>query len=328
MHSARSVELTVPRVTVVVGVYKHEPYVEACLDSILATGYPNLEIVIFNDASPDNSGAVVQGWIDRHPEVAVHSIVHEKNVGVTKSLGEAMRAVTSEYVCLIAADDVLLKNGISDRIDYLVRHPEKLAVFGDAHVIDESGRQIMSSMIEELCPWAGARKQHLAVDAILRYAVIFSWPFSGPCFAFNRRLLDVVGPYDETLLAEDWDMFIRASRMNVLGFLDAYVAQYRLQPNSLSSLNNRSDYRFRSSIQVIDKHLPHERGLIWARLHAIRWSLLFELERRPLRRRALWLFSRMLLAATNRSYVLFRRLVLSRPRSRQPARTPSTGLGL
>lgn len=221
-----------PLVTVIVPSYRHARYVSGCLDSITATEYSNLEIVIINDASPDNDDEAIRAWLARHPGARVRYILHEQNQGLTKTLNEAIDVASGEYISLLAADDLMLPNGIHDRVQYLLGHPHKLAVFADCHVIDSEGNQVYQSGIEGLFERVGMRKTYLCQDYLIKYEVVFKWAVPGPVFLCHKGLFDVVGKYDETLMVEDWDMYLRAVAAGRLGFLDDYVAQYRLHDDN------------------------------------------------------------------------------------------------
>lgn len=295
-----------PRVSVIIGVYNHERYVMECLDSIPGTSYSNLEMIVMNDCSSDASHEVVQAWIKAHPTLPIVYITHEQNLGLTRTLNEAITLATGEYICLIAADDVMLPNGIIDRLEYLQQHPNKLAVFADCHVIDEHSARIYDSGIEQLFPEMGMRKQFLRVEKLLAYSIVFHWAMPGPVFMCHRSLFDLMGRYDESLLVEDWDMYIRAATAGKLGFCDTYVANYRVHQQSMMR-QNRVTRQFQPSItRTIEKHLRTTRGLIHLRLYAIRVSIAYDAEQRRWYKAGLWVHHKILLTLSNRLYLFFR----------------------
>lgn len=222
-----------PLVSVLVPVYRHEQYIRACLDSIVASTYPALELIIVNDASPDDSDGAIRAWLLAHPTVEVQYSVHQQNLGVTKTLNELIKAAKGDFICLIAGDDLLLPTGIAQRVAYLQAHPHKLAVFADCHVIDEQGEQIYESGIEGLHQKQGLRKRFLAIDQLITLSIIFHWAVPGPVLLCRKETYALVGLYDEQLLVEDRDMYLRIAARNGLGFLDTYVACYRIQQNSM-----------------------------------------------------------------------------------------------
>jgi glycosyltransferase involved in cell wall biosynthesis len=233
---AASPPTTWPRVSVVVAVYNQAAYVKESLDSVVQTRYPDLEIIVINDASTDHSAVVVAEWIKSNPGVEVQFLDHPCNFGVTKTLNDGIRVARGEYVCVLAGDDLLLPNGITDRVSYLLDHPEKLAVFADCHVIAHDGTPLYESGIEGLYAKAGMRKAALAKDELIAVNVVCHWAVPGPVLLCRAEAFRVVGLYDESLkLCEDWDMYLRLSAAGKLGFLPRYVAQYRVHSKSLYS---------------------------------------------------------------------------------------------
>lgn len=295
-----------PLVSVVVGVYNHEQYVEECLDSIVGTSYPNLQILVFDDASTDKSDIIIRNWIGQHPEVNVAYCHHNKNVGLTRSLNGAVRASVGSYFCYISGDDAMLPHGISARVEYLVRDPHKLAVFADCHVVDENGKMIFESAIEGLFGYVGMRKKYLHVDALMPYNIVFTWAVPGPAFMCRKELFNIIGLYDESLMLEDWDMYMRIAFAGRLGFCDAYVAQHRVHAKSVTSLHIRSKILTPSLIKTIDKQLPRAHGLIWLRLYASRLRLQYTIEPNPLRRRAWQILSKPPLTISKRLFLVVR----------------------
>jgi glycosyltransferase involved in cell wall biosynthesis len=224
-----------PLVSVLVGAFNHERYIGECLDSIVAGSYPNVELVVFDDASVDNTKRLIRDWIDLHPDTPVRFLDHLTNRGLTFSLNEAVDHARGSYLCIIAGDDVMLENGIKDRVDYLEHHPDKLAVFADSQVIDDDGNLLFESAIEGLYRGHGMRKDLLQVDALMPYNIVFHWAIPGPVFMCRNTTFAVVGPYDEQAIAEDVDMYLRLAARGQLGFCDAYVAQYRRHRGGMTS---------------------------------------------------------------------------------------------
>ena len=253
-----------PRVTVIVPVYNQAAYVGEALDSVAGTGYPALEILVINDASRDESSAVILDWIHKNPEYDVVFLNHEHNIGLTKSLNEAIRIARGEYVCLLAGDDALLPNGIADRVRYLLENPSKLAVFADCQVMGPDGTQLHESGIEDLYRNKGMRKKTLAIEPLLPSCIVFHWAVPGPVFMCRTDAYTVVGPYDESLLAEDWDMYLRLAATGRLGFLSRPVARYRIHPTN--TFATRQQRIAADLYQTAKKNAPLFRGVSGLRL--------------------------------------------------------------
>lgn len=93
-----------PRISVVVPVYDVEAYLPACLDSVLATTWPDLEVVVVDDGSTDGSGAVADEYAARDPRVRV---VHTANHGLGAARNEGLRHTTGPLVTFADSDDAV-----------------------------------------------------------------------------------------------------------------------------------------------------------------------------------------------------------------------------
>lgn len=89
-------------VSVIVPIYQVEPYLEKCVDSILAQTYSELEVILVDDGSPDNCGAICDRYAEQ--DTRVH-VVHKENGGVSSARNAGLDAASGTYVMFTDADD-------------------------------------------------------------------------------------------------------------------------------------------------------------------------------------------------------------------------------
>lgn len=114
-----------PKISVIVPVYKVEPYLRKCLDSIVNQTYRNLEIILVDDGSPDNCGAICDEYAAGDGRIRV---IHQENGGVSSARNAGLSAVTGEWVGWVDSDDwiepdmyeYLLKNALAQNADIAV----------------------------------------------------------------------------------------------------------------------------------------------------------------------------------------------------------------
>lgn len=80
-----------PLVSVICLSYNHEAYVVEALDSVINQTYPNIELLIADDCSTDNSVSVIQDWLQNHPNV--YFSANEKNLGNTKTFNQLAKKI-------------------------------------------------------------------------------------------------------------------------------------------------------------------------------------------------------------------------------------------
>ena len=103
-----------PLVSVICLSYNHEAYVVEALNSVINQTYPNVELLIADDCSKDNSVAVINDWLKEHSNV--HFIANEINLGSNKTFNQLAKIAKGEYIIDLAADDVLFPNCIEKQI--------------------------------------------------------------------------------------------------------------------------------------------------------------------------------------------------------------------
>lgn len=93
-----------PLVTVIVPVYKVEPYLRRCLDSIVNQTYKNLEIILIDDGSPDNCGVICDEYAENDKRIKV---IHKENGGVSRARNEGINVAKGEYIAFVDSDDYI-----------------------------------------------------------------------------------------------------------------------------------------------------------------------------------------------------------------------------
>jgi glycosyltransferase involved in cell wall biosynthesis len=241
-----------PLVSILIPLYNHEKYIVRCLDSVLEDTYVPKEVVIVDDGSKDGSARLVQDWISRH---AHHSgltvrFTSRPNQGLCATLNELVTSARGEYLAIVASDDFLLPGGIATRVEHLRRHPGKLAVFGDCIVVDNDNVKTRDSGLRDLYR---ARKAQLLDERTISHELVMKWSVPGPVFMAHRDAYKTVGLYDTSLLVEDRDFYLRLLARNLLCFVDAPVAAYRL--HGLNSIQQPgASQRLRPSLHAAVKN--------------------------------------------------------------------------
>ena len=142
-----------PLVSIVACCYNHEKYIEETLDSIISQTYGNIEIIIIDDFSTDQSVKKINMWIEENKCKCLF-IKNTENLGVVKTLNKALKKCNGKYFSLIACDDIFLKKKIENQIKIFENLSEEfVAIYSDAYTIDENssylyGTQIASKQIK------------------------------------------------------------------------------------------------------------------------------------------------------------------------------------
>lgn len=126
-----------PAISVVVSNYNHGQYLPQCLDAVLGQTAPPAEVIVIDDASTDNSVAIVESYRARYPVIRL--VRHDINQGVLPVISRALTEARSDYVLSTAADDWILPDLLAAAGAQFARHPEAGLCSGLSLVTDETG---------------------------------------------------------------------------------------------------------------------------------------------------------------------------------------------
>lgn len=224
--------LTNPIVTVVCSCFNHEKYVIESLQSVLNQTYKNIQLIVVDDCSSDNSVIVIEDYLRNFPEVIF--IKNHINLGLTKSVNNVMLLAKGEYFIDLAADDVLLANCIELQIKTFQnsKYRNLAIVYGNAEEISETGQHLSYYFeVNEQLKTNPLRPS----GAIYKNVISTETTICSVSALYRMAAFNDLNRYDETLYYEDLDYWIRASRNYSIEFVDAVLIKKRILKNSMHS---------------------------------------------------------------------------------------------
>ena len=217
-------------VTVVCSCYNHSGFVIESIQSVLNQSYKNIQLIVVDDFSTDDSVAVIENFIANFSEIIF--VKNTSNFGLTKSVNQAMKLARGDFFIDLAADDILLPNCIETQLKaFQTSQLTNLAiVYGNAELISEKGTH--------LSYYFDVDAQNKIIETIptgnIYAAVIGSKTIICSVSSMVKKsVFDALNGYDENLSYEDFDFWIRVSRSYNIDYIDAIVMQKRILPNSL-----------------------------------------------------------------------------------------------
>jgi glycosyltransferase involved in cell wall biosynthesis len=215
-----------PLVSVICLSYNHKDYVVEALHSVINQTYPNIELLIADDCSTDNSVEIIQNWLKYHPKV--YFLANEKNLGNTKTFNQLAKKATGEYIIDLAADDVLLPNCVEKQIETFQKTKYKNLgiVYGNIIEMNQDGTFLRNYYTKLDEPKSGDIYS-MVIGRTTKICSVSSM--------IKKSVFEKLGYYDENLAYEDLDLWIRASRLFDFEYLPEIVAKKRETPNSLSA---------------------------------------------------------------------------------------------
>jgi alpha-1,3-rhamnosyltransferase len=218
-----------PSISAIVTSANQSQFVLEALASIEAQDQRPDQVVVVDDASTDGSQRLISDWFAR-TGIAGELVANDANLGICRVMNRGLERATGEYIAVLHGDDLWLPSKLQVQAAALDAAPEHVSlVYSDAEVIDEAGRALGPSALDRYGvrhPRPSGRVAGLLIGREL------SLP--APSTLIRRRWLDAVGPYDERLRAEDYNMWLRLAVRSEFRYVDACVAKYRVVPTSLS----------------------------------------------------------------------------------------------
>lgn len=215
-----------PLVTIVSICYNHAQFVCENLDSILNQTYKNVELIIMDDCSTDNSVEVIQNWINEN-NVKCTFIPHSKNKGVCATMNEAITLSKGKYISLIASDDVMETNKTAIQVEFLEQKGEEYAlVCSNFSEINENGKVLNENYFSDdfIFP------EDIFNEMLTRSGVLIH----SPTILIRKSVFEKEGLYPENYIQEDFYMWLTLSQKYKFGFTSDTLVKYRVLASSLS----------------------------------------------------------------------------------------------
>lgn len=224
---------SLPLVSVICLCYNHERFVREAVESVIHQTYPNIQIIVADDASTDASADVIRQLKMDYPQIEL--LLFEQNLGNCKAFNKALALVKGDFVIDFATDDVLLPNRVEQGVFQLQKQDESYGVhFCDAEYINETGEHLYNH--SDRFPHESIPQGNVYKELIARY---FICPTS---LMFRRSIIDNLNGYDESLHYEDFDFLIRSSRITSYCYAPEIFVKRRLTQQALS----KRQFTFRS----------------------------------------------------------------------------------
>jgi glycosyltransferase involved in cell wall biosynthesis len=271
-----------PLVSIIAICYNHSEFLKETLDSIKNQTYSNIQLIIMDDCSKDNSVILINEWIKEN-NVACTFIAHEKNQGLCKTLNEALSHVKGIFFQGFACDDIMMLDKIEKNVQTFLNADENLAVVhSDAEVIDKNGIKLFDSYHDTYDYPKTEPKNY-------RHAILSCPLLLAPSVLIKTKIIEELGNYDENYFIDDWPMWMKISRKYSFAKINEKLIKYRYLDTSMSHGNTSKIKVARSAISLLKNEMetfPEESEIIKSSLkHYLEKLILFDV----ISSRELWL---------------------------------------
>lgn len=220
-----------PKVSVLMSVYNGERFLHEAVDSILNQTFTDLEFIIVDDGSTDNTWQILQEYAADEPRLLL--MRNESNLGLAGSLNRGLSLARGEYIARMDADDVSLPERLAAQVAFLDESPDVGVAGSSVQVIDGDGSP-------------GNVWRYPTTHGLILWSLCFHTSIMHPTAVFRRAVVQRVGGYDESFAqAQDRDLWQRISSFARLANLPEVYLLHRLHPISVSRIH--TDIQARNS---------------------------------------------------------------------------------
>lgn len=224
-----------PLVSIGVACFNNEIYISQTLDSINNQTYSNIELIIIDDCSQDNSENIIKEWVKscKYPYKFIKNTLNE-GIPIVCNLIFSQINPKSKYFALIG-DDIMETFRVENQVNQLEILGEEVGgVFSDMTVIDESNSLIYSSYIECIKETEQSITNFLKLNIEDKIAYqIEKNIVPAPAIMYTVNALKFTGKWDEDLYFEDWDLHLRMIKLGIkFKFFNEKIIKYRMLENS------------------------------------------------------------------------------------------------
>lgn len=196
------------KVSVIIPTYNRSKWLPEAIESVLIQTYRNIEIIVVNDGSTDNTEQVLEPYRDKI------RYIYKENGGPGSAVNMGIAASSGKYIARLDDDDLFLPRKVEYQVRMFQENPELGLVASDHHIMNPEGRIAFTRPVPDF-------SRHGAFLSLLQHCI-----FSQPTVMVSKECYKKVGPYKNTY-AQDYDMWIRIARHHPLGVIHKPLAVYR-----------------------------------------------------------------------------------------------------
>ena len=211
-----------PKITVLLPVYNRDDYLCQAIKIVLGQNFKDFELLIINDGSTDKSVEIVNSFKDNR----IRLVNNEKNLGLIKTLNKGIELAKGKYIARMDSDDICLGNRLGNQYNFMEANPS-ITISGGwfRRINGKPGPVVKVATNPE------------EIKALL----FFHTPIAHPTLIFNREnMLKHKLYYNESYKhAEDFELWVRASRLVNISNIKKVILHYRIHPSQITVASNK-----------------------------------------------------------------------------------------
>ncbi len=217
-----------PLVTIGILSYNYSQFIEDTLNSLLLQTYKNIELIITDDCSTDNSVSIIKEWVKKN-NVKCLLFIEKNNKGIPTCCNTIIKHSTGKYLALFASDDIMNPERIEKQVNEMEAVGSEYAFcFSNVELINEMGEGM--GFFYKSDKLIGIHEGNT-----FRNYLVNSFKIPAPSLLFRKEIFNIIGLYDERLSTEDIDMYFRILPYYKIKYCNYIGVKYRVKENPLQA---------------------------------------------------------------------------------------------
>lgn len=242
-----------PLVTIGILSYNYSQYIEDTLNSLLLQTHKNIELIITDDCSTDNSVSIIKEWVKKN-NVKCLLFVEKNNEGIPKCCNTIIKHSTGKYLVLFASDDIMNPERIEKQVN-------EMEAVGSEYAFCFSNVELMNEIGEDRGLFYKSDKlTGIHEGNTFRNYLVKNFRIPSPSLLFRKEIFNKIGLYDERLSTEDIDMYLRILPYHKIKYCNYIGVKYRIKENKKFEEN---------TLQAIVNKYNNDRIIIYLKLYKL-----------------------------------------------------------
>jgi glycosyltransferase involved in cell wall biosynthesis len=244
-----------PKISLVTPSLNQGRFIQETIQSVLSQNYPNLEYLVMDGGSSDNTLAVLKSYSNQLKWIS------EKDSGQTNAINKGLRMASGDILAYLNADDLLLPGTLLKVAHLFMEHPEAMWIIGQCRIINEDNREIRRLITAYKNLWL--RLSHPSILLITDY-------ISQPATFWRANVMNEMGYLDESLhYVMDYEYWLRLYSKYPPVFIPEYLAAFKIHLQSKTTSTGHKNVFIEEERAVIQRHTNSPSLMLLHNLHRL-----------------------------------------------------------
>jgi glycosyltransferase involved in cell wall biosynthesis len=242
-----------PLVSVIVPSYNHAHYISHTLSSVINQTYKDLEIIVIDDGSSDNSYQIISQQTDCRIK-----LVRQENQGAHAAINLGISMAEGEYISILNSDDLYAPKRIEILIDAAKKSIEPALFTSYIDVIDSNGVTLgTKKAFNNMLPYVieSPEKTFLSTSDPLKNILMFNYVSTTSNFFFHRDIYESVGNFLNLRYVHDWDYLLRVVQNYPISIVEEPLLKYRIHASN--TIRENQSRMILEICWILAKHYPN-----------------------------------------------------------------------